>query len=139
MRSRLACLILPATLVAASPVLADGDTVVLSRAECELLTRHVPDADVAYRPGIDAAGQPVVPADLAPPGKALPDRIVIDLKRPLGQVPQITAPAALAQSDVNLGQIAVDVASGQVLLNGRPVESDVESSMIAACRKAGAR
>ncbi|MGB8274515.1 MAG: hypothetical protein WCF16_04500, partial [Alphaproteobacteria bacterium] len=40
------------------------DIVVLSRADCQLLVRHVPAPDVAFAPGRDAYGRPVAPADL---------------------------------------------------------------------------
>ncbi len=36
-----------------------------SREVCRQLVRHVPAADVAYKPGVDAKGKPIAPADLA--------------------------------------------------------------------------
>ena len=113
-------------------------TAVISRQDCQELTSHVPDADVAYKPGVDAEGKPVTPADLTPVDPGTPDRIIIDLKRPLGQL-QPNAPASVEQSDVYFGQLSIDVASGRVELNGQPLDGGAEGEVLAACRKAGVR
>src|SRR5512146_1849841 len=118
------------------PASGEPATVVISRQDCRELLRHVPDADVSYKPGVDVDGKAVVPADLAPADPGAPDRIIIDLKRPLGQL-QPNAPASVAQSDVYVGQLNIDVASGRVELNGQPLDGGTESDVLAACRKAG--
>ena len=38
--------------------------VTITRADCARLVEHVPSADVAYQPGVDAYGRAVAPADL---------------------------------------------------------------------------
>lgn len=60
----------------------------ITRAECdELLIEHVPDADVAYKEGVDVDGNDVTPADLAgSPKLDLPDIIHIPLVADLGRV-----------------------------------------------------
>lgn len=60
----------------------------LTREECdELLIEHVPDADVAYREGVDVDGNFVEPADLAgSPKLDLPDIINIPIIADLGKV-----------------------------------------------------
>jgi hypothetical protein len=45
---------------------------------CRLLEQHVPAPDVAYVPGVDASGHPVVPADLTPPPE-VPGRFRFEL------------------------------------------------------------
>lgn len=47
--------------------------------ECQLLPVHVSNNDVAYKPGVDVKGKPVVPADLNAPMMELPQTIVIPL------------------------------------------------------------
>ena len=55
------CWALSFTSAAAQPL-----EVTITRADCSRLVRHLPDADVSadYRPGVDARGNPVAPADL---------------------------------------------------------------------------
>ena len=38
--------------------------ILITPRHCLLLSEHIPDADVAYKPGIDARGRQVVPADI---------------------------------------------------------------------------
>ncbi|WP_255542570.1 hypothetical protein [Azospirillum sp. INR13] len=56
---------------------------------CQRLTRHVPAADVEYRPGVDVNGRPVVPADLPGTAGAQPPvpidlPLSVDLARRMG-------------------------------------------------------
>ncbi|HLF58504.1 MAG TPA: hypothetical protein VI732_02635 [Alphaproteobacteria bacterium] len=46
------------------PGSAAAETVVITRADCQRLVRHVPAPDVEYQAGKDAYGRDVVPADL---------------------------------------------------------------------------
>ncbi|TAN53703.1 MAG: hypothetical protein EPN26_06725 [Rhodospirillales bacterium] len=53
-----------------------GETVRVTRQDCQRLIRHVPSADAAYQPGVDVKGRKVAPADLAGSGndiKLLPE------------------------------------------------------------------
>lgn len=38
--------------------------IVITKTDCQRLLRHTPSADVAYKPGVDAKGRKVAPADL---------------------------------------------------------------------------
>ena len=38
--------------------------ILVTRADCQMLTPHVPNADVEYRPGKDVRGRDIVPADI---------------------------------------------------------------------------
>lgn len=38
--------------------------ILVTPADCQLLTPHVPDADVEYKPGKDVRGRDIVPADI---------------------------------------------------------------------------
>ena len=93
---------------------AAGPTIVTR--DCLPLQAHQPDDDVAYRPGVDVNGKPVVPADLPQPGQAgagLPAEIGIDLKRAAG----VRVGAAQANSDILVGRVAIDPLTGKAKLN----------------------
>lgn len=50
--------------VQAETGLAEPARVTVTRADCQRLVQHIPDAGVAYQPGVDVGGRPVAPADL---------------------------------------------------------------------------
>lgn len=108
---------------------AEAQTV--TAAECRLITRHVPAADVVYRPGVDGRGRPVAPADLAPAPTVVPERFVIalsvDLRRRLGLPDEL-------KPELPLGVITVE--NGTLLLNGRPIPPDAAAGLAAACAAA---
>jgi hypothetical protein len=59
---------------------AQADTVSLNAADCQRLVRHVPSDDVNYKPGVDARGNAVAPADLGGVyNLAIPDEIHIEI------------------------------------------------------------
>ena len=71
---KFAFLICVCTVLLGSP--ADAQTnVSIDRRDCARLVRYVAPADVAYKPGVDAHGRKVVPADIGGcPQIVLPDR-----------------------------------------------------------------
>lgn len=79
---------------------AGADEIRITSRDCQRIVRHVADADVAYKPGVDVRGKPVAPADLSDsPKLKLPDvytfDINIDMGRYLGR-PEDQAAAASA-------------------------------------------
>ncbi len=72
--------------VSAVPAFAQNDL-----ALCKLRAQHVARADVAYQPGVDVNGNPVVPADVGSVSSIVPDIVRIplniDLAQRLGAVP----------------------------------------------------
>ena len=96
--------------------------VTMTRAQCQALVDYSPDPGLAYRAGVDVNGHPVAPADLPSNRAAPPGQIVIDLKRPLRQFVPAGNEAAIGTSQAHLGLVTVDIASGQVDLDGRPLE-----------------
>ena len=57
---------------------AGAATVIITKADCAALVRHVAEPGVAYEPGIDVNGRPVVAADLGDtPEIKLPEEIAI--------------------------------------------------------------
>lgn len=44
---------------------ASEKIILISPADCVLLSRHIADADVEYKPGVDVRGNDIAPADLS--------------------------------------------------------------------------
>jgi len=114
---------------------ADAQTVTIRTADCANFVRHVPVADVAYQPGIDARGRNVVPADV--PGGvalALPEEfsipINVDLQKRLG------IPADSAQFQT--GDFAVGTVTwktGQGYFNVQPLQSEEAARLASLCQE----
>ena len=118
---------------------AGGEAVVVSEAECRLLERHAPSVDVAYKPGVDVRGAPVAPADAAPHGRiATPQQVALDVSLPLRAL-LFDPPRRLADAEVQVGQLVVDLADGQLHFNGQPLSDPVLAQFVAACRARKAR
>lgn len=114
---------------------AGGEAVAVAEAECRLLARHMPAADVAYQPGVDVRGRRVVPADASPHGQiATPQQVALDVSIPLRALlfePQ----RRLAEAEVQVGRLAVDLASNELVFNGRPLTDPELAHLVAACRR----
>src|SRR5574338_1069074 len=78
--------------------------VAISRQDCERLVRHEPAPDVAYQPGVDVHGNPVVPADLGGGSQIeLPDVIYIPIEVLLQDRFHIPANSVLFQATAEVG------------------------------------
>src|SRR5258708_3023682 len=100
-------------------VAKDG-TVVVSKAACAQVVEHVPDAGVAYTPGVDVNGNAVAPADL--PGSASPmdfDSFPIELDLNLRKKFQIPSQAQLFRFKADFGTLTIQ--GNQLLFNGKPI------------------
>ncbi len=108
-------------------------TIVVDRAACRWVQRHEPTADVAYKPGVDARGKAVAPADLpGSSGIALPETIEIGITVPLAErfgVPR----DALYKAEAYVG--TVTLRDGKVLFNGQPINPAAEGELVALCAK----
>src|SRR5215470_19860968 len=115
-------------------VSTDGRVVVSSKA-CAEVVAHVPDAGVAYTPGVDVNGNPVAPADLpesaSPAADNFPIFLTLDLRRRF-RVPDA---ARLFRLQVAVGLIAVQ--GSQVFFNGVPIAPGEANLLAAACRAHG--
>ncbi|MBM3524508.1 MAG: hypothetical protein FJX57_16295, partial [Alphaproteobacteria bacterium] len=100
----------------ASP--AQAQTITIDGAACRaLLVEHKPSADVEYKPGVDARGRPVAPADLnagARPSVLAPS-FTFDLRTDLA--PYLPPGSRLIRPELTVGRIVLD-SKGAVLLNG---------------------
>ena len=114
-----------------------GGLVVLQRADCARLSAHVPDANVAYQPGVDARGRPVVPADLNPaPPLVLPDEITIAVTVDLQQRFGIPASSSLYKREASIGTVVVRP-DGSASFNGQPLTSQEQSALAFLCQRQG--
>ncbi len=135
------CLLAPYAAVGEQPPRDGKSSVIieLSEAECRLLTRHQPDADVAYRPGVDARGRSVVPADLGStgPGAAArlqtPTKIVIPIEVDLFDRFGVPANPDLFEADAQVGQVIYD--DGKVFYNGQRLADGASDQLLLHCQE----
>jgi uncharacterized Zn-binding protein involved in type VI secretion len=115
----------------------------MDRRVCDYVKRHVPDADVAYQPGVDVDGKPVAPADLndSPINKELEKDVFIKLSNQTAKVfgleaafPQIAVgntTVPLAEGETEIGFVTLE--KGKALLNGKPLTSVQEEELAVLC------
>ena len=106
----------------------------ISRADCRYLVRHQPVPDVTYRPGKDAYGRPVVPADLDDGNSLdLPDTIVIDITALLAGQFNIPKDSPVFKQEARIG--VAEVRGSDVYFNGHQLGSAETQALTAACRR----
>ena len=112
----------PTGAVTAAP---DGGVVIAAPPCAELV------AGAAYVPGLDAAGNPVAPADLPDAGKPKIDTPAIEINARLaGRFGSPATGARLGRAILGF----VTVRDGRAYFNGEPLAPDASDAMIAACR-----
>lgn len=113
----------------------DGQGMVSAEA-CQAVVTHIPDAGVAYVPGVDATGNPVAPADL--PGgdsKIALGAVPIELNLNLRKKFQIPEDARLFNFKAQFGTITVK--DNQVYFNGEALGDSEANFLASACRAHG--
>ena len=112
-----------------------AETVVVTAADCAALAQHVPDADVSYKPGTDADGKPVAPADLGggirietPATFEIP--ITVDLRQKLGIPPD---PTQFQTDQFTVG--TVTYRDGQAFFNGQPLQDEESARLSELCQR----
>lgn len=130
---------MPSHLLAAGPATS---TPRIDDRFCQALVKHVPDADVAYQPGIDVRGKAVVPADLPPEQGGvvpltLPQEITIPLTVDLMSFLNLNNAAlpasAMKRNDLQLGTLTIK--GDQVLYNGQPLTNTQQDNLAVLCLK----
>jgi hypothetical protein len=115
-------------------------TITVSRSACKALVRHMPDDDVAYKPGVDVRGKAVAPADLnggSPILKSLPKEIEFPVTINFFDYTGIAVPDGVS-GEQSIGKITYR--NGRVYFNGEPLGDEAyNDELIEACRKAGYR
>lgn len=110
-------------------------TVRIASGDCRRLATYRPSPDVAYQPGVDAYGRPVASADLDPvPSLALPEDMPIEIKVNLANRFGIPRDPNQFHADALVG-LALVGKDGRATLNGKPVTSDEQAALAAACAK----
>jgi hypothetical protein len=123
-----ACLVL-----AAAPAWAQKVTI--TGIDCRKLIRHQPSADVAYKPGVDARGRPVAPADInGAPQIRVPEVITFDAAVDLRRF-GIPATSPLFQPNVSIGRVDV-LQDGRVFFNGERLGNPEIAALEELCSQA---
>lgn len=117
---------------AAAP--GNAATLTISRDHCVRLVRHVPAADVTYRPGVDVRGNPVVPADLdGGAGIVLPKSFAIPLTVDLGRHLGIPLKDDGLKAEAQLGSI--EYRDGQFWFGGKRLGGKGSAVLTEICRR----
>lgn len=113
---------------------ASAQTIVVDNAACRALTvAHQPADDVGYKPGVDARGRAVAPADLnAPAPPVLAPEFTFNLNVDLA--PYLPSGSRLFQPQLNVGRVTIGP-TGAVLFNGQPLPQADLTALAAACRR----
>lgn len=113
---------------------AAAETVTVTVEGCAGLVRHVPDSDVAYKPGVDVDGNEVTPADL--PGAApikLPEQIDIPITVEIDTRYGIPAVPGLYKPEATIG--TVTYRDGRFWFNGQPLQDEAQAELTRACQE----
>jgi hypothetical protein len=113
-----------------------GAEIAISRRDCERLVRHQPGPDVAYQPGVDVHGRPVVPADLGGGQPIeLPDVIYIPIEVLIQDRYGIPANSVLYDATALIG--VVSVRGSEVYFEDQPLTDPEIAALEDACRERG--
>jgi hypothetical protein len=123
--------LLAAAVLLATPALAQSPpSVTITDAECRNLTIHTPSPDVKYRPGVDAQGRQVAPADLGNRQRLQPPReVTIDVTRQLSG----TGVQALGIGGSEIKILQLKVRDGRVYYNDQPLGDRDQRAIAQAC------
>jgi hypothetical protein len=121
-------------------------TIRVDKAVCRKVTKHIPDEDVAYQPGVDVHGKAVVPADVAPQTDYhIEDnfnmRLTLDAAKAFGlKVPNI--PSAASGANPNVPAVMSDTVAGYITLkhgkaylNNRPMDDAQQNQLAILCKE----
>ncbi|MCG8492521.1 MAG: hypothetical protein MI743_12955 [Sneathiellales bacterium] len=121
--------------VLSSTAAANDVQVTITKENCSRIEKHVAASDVAYKPGVDVHGRPVVSADLDGVNRIrLPDEIVIDLSLPLQDLLS-SPPERLKNADVRVGEITYNMKTGKMLFNGQELADPAMHALAEECAK----
>ncbi len=102
---------------------------------CQVLERHVPDADVTYRPGVDVQGRAVAPADLPGSAGAMAQDFPITFDITADVAGRIGLPAGSGFGVGNVAAARVEVIGDRVLLNGRDIGGAARGELQVLCTR----
>lgn len=113
---------------------AKAEQLSVRNADCQQVVFHEPADDVAFVPGVDVSGRPVVPADLnGGYGITAPEDVTIDIRLDLAERLGLGegAASALIGGEGVVGQVTV---RGQdIYWNGDLLPRDSQAALLLAC------
>jgi hypothetical protein len=115
---------------------AVAQTVIVDTAVCRSVTLHQPAPDVAFRPGVDVTGRPVVPADLGAAPQILPQAFTFDLNADIR--PFLPPGSPLFQPQLSVGRVTVG-GDGSVMFNGQRLGGADQAALATLCRRQAPR
>ena len=109
----------------------------VTKKDCQRVEKHLARNDVAYKPGVDVHGKPVVPADLDDNRLQLPETIIIDLSLPLQDLYEGAKgeDEKLANAEVQVGKLEYNLSSGKLKFNGQALGDPALNAIAIECRK----
>ena len=114
---------------------AEERAIEITRADCNLLVKHVSAPDVAYQAGEDVYGRPVALADLAGGYQiTLPETILIPITVELQERFGIPANSVLYKGEAEIGVAEVSLDGERVSFNGQELTSPEAEALSAACQ-----
>ncbi len=128
-------------------VLAPGQSeaqepyVAISQKDCRRLVHHVATDDVTYQPGVDVRGKAVAPADLnandpdGVPELIMPRTVLIPIEVDLFDRFGIPQDGTSFEADALIGEVTVDIVTGEAYFNGQPLQNEAEAELAARCRE----
>jgi hypothetical protein len=113
---------------------ATAKEAVVKGEDCAKLVEHVPDSDVAYRPGVDAYGRKVASADLGGTRRIKVPReikipIQVDVQEKFGD----SANTLFATGDTAVGNVTYR--DGKLYYNGEPLQDKETARIAKLCRQ----
>lgn len=109
----------------------------VTKKDCQRVEKHLARNDVAYKPGVDVYGNPVVPADMEDNHLLLPENIIIDLSLPLQDLYEGVKgeDEILANAEVQIGKLDYNLSSGKLKFNGQALGDPALNAIAIECRK----
>lgn len=119
------CLLIMPTAVQASEIVVIDDNT------CRAWVRHVPDAGVAYQPGVDVHGKPVVEADVNAAPITVPETIAFDITVDVARYAGIPVPQG-TEMQATMGRVEV-ARDGSMTFNGQPMGGNAAVALRDLC------
>jgi hypothetical protein len=118
-----------------------GRMIIVTPEICRSLTQYVPPPDVTYTPGVDVNGNPVAPADLPgdttwKPPQNFEFSVILNPFNPSGTA-RSAAAKRFSNTQMPVAKIHIDLATGEVTLDGKPIGESDAAAIAAACREHG--
>ncbi len=125
------------TMISFSPSFAADALININEENCRRVEKHTARDDVAYKPGVDVDGKPVVPADLDENRLKVPENIIIDLSIPLEDLYKDPNQISdkIKSADVQIGIIEFNILSGKLKFNGQEIGDPALNAIAIECRE----